>query len=115
MQTAQQSAQAGMAQSDVSATGAWKKAISQCVIAAATRKPEITVDDVWNEFDKLEQKPPVILGRSIVGPSLVAAIKLGLLKRKDGFSLPSQRPSTHGRLLRVFRSQIYKPALEVVA
>ena len=114
METAQQAARVGMAQSEVSATGAWKNAVHKCVVAAATRKPEITADDVWNEFDKLEQKP-LTLEKSAIGPVLVAAIKLGLLKRKDGFSLPSQRPSTHGRLLRVFRSQIYKPVLEVVA
>lgn len=87
----------------------WKRTVYRCVRTAALRKPEITADDVWSEFDKLETKPAA-QNKSAIGSVLVEALKDGILKRKDGFSLPSQRPSTHGRLLRVFRSEIYSPA-----
>jgi hypothetical protein len=45
----------GMAQADANADVKWRHLIDHCVVSAARKKAEISIDDVLDEFDALPQ------------------------------------------------------------
>lgn len=76
------SAQLGMAQADENADARWKHIWDGCVLAAARRLPELTSDDVLEEFEKLNH-PPHTHNLSAIGPAMKRAWKMGILKPTD--------------------------------
>lgn len=96
------SAQDGMARADENADGRWKHIWDGCVLAAARRLPELTSDDVLEEFEKLNH-PPQTHNLSAIGPAMQRAWKMGILK-PTGRVLRSTRKIKNGNLHSVWTS-----------
>jgi hypothetical protein len=79
----------------------------ESVRVAATLKKEITIDDV-REVNESYPNAPKTHNNSAFGPVILRAVEKGIITRKEGAAVKSRRPSSHGRLLRVFTSNIYQ-------
>jgi hypothetical protein len=80
----------------------------------ATKKKEITIDDVREAYEAVVASTwdgvfavPSTHNNSAFGPVILRAVEKGIITRKEGAAVKSRRPSSHGRLLRVFTSNIY--------
>jgi hypothetical protein len=93
-----------MNRAEDNASPEFKRILADSIVAVATRRRELTTDDVWEEFEK---RSGIVSGdRSAIGPVMMKAVRKGIIQQKTGFSKNSTRPSTHGRLLRVFKSMV---------
>ncbi len=100
------SAQIGMAQADQNADERWKHIFDACVLAAARKKPEITSDDVLAEIEALPN-PPDTHNLAAIGPAMMRAAKMGILKSTDRVTR-SQRPNKHGNRHTVWQSNYFR-------
>lgn len=76
----------------------------------ATTKQEVTIDDVREAYDysfKNNGFVPFTHNNSAYGPVILRAVDAGYITKKEGAAVKSRRPSSHGRLLRVFTSNIF--------
>jgi hypothetical protein len=95
----------GMQQADENADGHWKYMWDSCVVAAARRLPELTSDDVVEEYEKLKYQPGTH-NLSAIGPAMNRAWKMGALSPLDGFKR-SERLEKKGNLHRVWKSNLF--------
>jgi hypothetical protein len=103
------SAQIGMKQADDNADSRWKRIIDDCILAAARRLQELTVDDVIEEYEKLpKQVRPTTHALDALGPAMVRAKQAGIL-RYTGRTKRSRREGTHGNRHSVWHSNYYAP------
>jgi len=103
------SAQIGMAQADANADDRWKAIIDGCILAAARRLQELTVDDVLEEYEKLpKQVRPTTHALDALGPAMVRAKQKGIL-RSTGRTERSKRPEKHGIRHSIWTSLYYAP------
>ena len=103
------SAQIGMATADENANDRWKAIIDGCILAAARRLQELTVDDVLEEYEKLpKQVRPTTHALDALGPAMVRAKQKGIL-RSTGRTKRSKRPVTHGNRHSIWESRYYAP------
>jgi len=100
------SAQEGMARADENADGRWKHIFDACVLAAARKKPEITSDDVLDEYELLNH-PPGTHNMSAIGPAMRRAREMGILLSTDRV-VRSLRPDKHGNRHNVWISKYYR-------
>jgi hypothetical protein len=104
------SAQIGMATADEHANTKWKTIIDGCILAAARRLPELTVDDVLEEYEKLpESVRPTTHALDALGPAMIRASKSGILK-STGRVTRSKRDGTHGNRHSIWHSTYYEGA-----
>lgn len=85
----------------------WFEFMVSMVRNVAISQPELTTDAVWREAE-FHYNRPTTHNASAIGPVMLEAIDRGYISRKEGFSRKSERPQSHGRLLRVFTSNLYK-------
>jgi hypothetical protein len=93
---------AGMQQADDNANFFWKRIIDGCVLAAARRLQEITVDDVLDEYEKIPNRP-VTHNFSALGPAMIRAERDRVLVRTDRVKR-SRRPGKHGNRHTIWQS-----------
>jgi hypothetical protein len=101
------SAQTGMAACDANADPVWRRYIDGCIQAVARRTEEFTVDEVLAELEKI---PKVVSTHNLaaLGPRMKEVSKvLGYMVATDQVRR-SKRPTSHGNLLRVWKSKIYQ-------
>jgi hypothetical protein len=99
----------GMAQADANADVKWRHLIDHCVVSAARKKAEISIDDVLDEFDALPQDVrPTTHNWSALGPAMSRARKMGVLKPTDRV-IRSRRDVKHGNRHNVWVSNYYEP------
>lgn len=103
----QQKIAEGMQQADDNANPKWKATWDACVLAAARRLPELTSDDVLEEFEKLGHAPGTH-NLSAIGPAMQRAKKNGFIKPTNQ-TTRSKRPEKNGNLHRIWKSNYYVP------
>jgi hypothetical protein len=97
----------GMKRADDHADVRWKHLLDACIVAAARKKAEITIDDVLDEFDAIpEANRPDTHNWSALGPAMRRAWKMGVLKPTDRVAR-SRRPHKHGNRGNIWLSQYY--------
>ena len=100
-------AQLGMQQADDNADERWRSIIDACILAVARRLPELTVDDVLEEYERLPANVrPSTHALDALGPAMCRAGKTGILK-STGRVLRSKRPTKHGNRHSVWASVYY--------
>jgi hypothetical protein len=106
----------GMKRADENANYFWKKILDGCVLAAARRLPELTVDDVLDELDainvsrKKSGKSPIEThAMDALGPAMSRARKDKIISPTDRVKR-SQRPEKHGNRHNVWLSNFYTGA-----
>ena len=103
------SAQIGMDQADQNANERWKAIIDACVLAVARRLPELTVDDVLEEYEKLPREiRPTTHALDALGPAMVRAAR-GRILESSGRIARSKREEKHGNRHTVWKSLYYRP------
>jgi hypothetical protein len=101
------SAQIGMQQADDNANAIWKRIIDDCILAVARRLPELTVDDVLDEYEKLPTNVrPSTHALDALGPAMIRAGKAGILK-STGRVMRSKRPGKHGNRHSIWASRYF--------
>ncbi len=95
----------GMKRADDSADYFWKRMVDGCVLAAARRLAELTVDDVLAELEKIPSCPSTH-NLAALGPAMNRAAKDRIVVATEGFRR-SARPEKHGNLQRIWRSRYY--------
>lgn len=95
----------GMARVDQNADEKWKHIFDCCVLAAARRLPEITVDDVLDEMEKLPNAPSTH-NLAAIGPAMKRAFEMGVLQRTDRVKR-SRRGIKHGNRHNVWGSRCF--------
>jgi len=101
----QEKIEAGMRAADDHADEHWKHVFDACVLAAAKKKPEITSDDVLAELEALPN-PPDTHNLAAIGPAMIRANKMGILKRTDRVKR-SERPEKHGNRQNIWVSNYH--------
>lgn len=96
---------AGMQQADENADPKWKHFWDACVMAAARKKPEITSDDVLEEFEKLVKQPHTH-NLAAIGPAMKRARTMGILQHTDRV-VRSERKEKNGNRHNVWISLVY--------
>lgn len=96
----------GMRRADENADPQWKHIFDGCVLSAATKKPEITSDDVLAEIEALPNAPTTH-NLAAIGPAMKRAAKMGVLTRTDRFKR-SERPEKNGNLHAIWISNYYR-------
>jgi hypothetical protein len=104
----------GMKRADDNANYFWKKILDGCVLAAARRLPELTVDDVLDELDSLNKsrkaakKSPIEThNMAALGPAMSRAQKDKIISPTDRVKR-SKRPQKHGNRHSVWTSNFYQ-------
>jgi hypothetical protein len=102
----------GMQRAEENACERWKRCIHTCIVAAARKHAEITVDDVLTEYEQLvKQLPqatrPETHNLDAIGPAMVRAAKDGILS-STGKVKRSERPEKHGNRHTVWTSNWYR-------
>jgi hypothetical protein len=104
----------GMKRADENANYFWKKVLDGCVLAAARRLPELTVDDVLDELDainvsrKVAGKQPIETHNlDALGPAMSRARKDKILSPTNRVQR-SKRPEKHGNRHSVWVSNFYQ-------
>jgi hypothetical protein len=82
----------------------WQDAARNAIWTVARSQPELTVDDVWTELEKVDVRTP---DNSALGPLMREAAREGLIHRTNLWR-PSTRPSTHKRPIVLWSSLIYE-------
>jgi hypothetical protein len=101
------SAQVGMAVCDANADERWKRWTDGAIQAVARRLPEFTADDVVAELDKMPSHALTHNG-SALGPRLKEVAKTLHYMRATDRVQRSKRPLSHGNLLRVWESLLWR-------
>lgn len=96
----------GMQAADDHAAKWWKDVFDACVLAAATKQPEIVSDDVLTELEALPH-PPQTHNLAAIGPAMIRAAAKGFIRRTDRVRR-SLRPEKHGNRQNVWISNLYK-------
>jgi hypothetical protein len=104
----QQKIAEGMQQADDNANPQWKATWDACVLAAARRLPELTSDDVLEEFEKLGHAPGTH-NLSAIGPAMIRAMRNGFIKPTEQF-VRSERVEKRGNLHKKWLSNYFKKA-----
>ncbi len=93
----------GMADAEDGASLRWLALARDCVAVCASTLPQFTTDDVWAALERSgrdiiesERNP------SAIGVVMLAAKRAGTIRKVEGVSVTSTRPSRHGQLLRVW-------------
>jgi len=93
----------GMKQADDNADIRWRQIIDGCVLAAARRLPELTSDDVLDEYEKLPN-PPKTHSQVALGPVMDRAHRMGILIATERV-IRSTRKIKHGNYHRAWKSR----------
>jgi hypothetical protein len=101
------SAQIGMQQADDNADERWKRWTDGAIQAVARRLQEFTADDVVAELDKMPSHALTHNG-SALGPRLKEVAKTLHYMRATDRVQRSKRPLSHGNLLRVWESLLWR-------
>lgn len=96
----------GMKAADDHADDKWKHIFDACVLAAATKKPEITSDDVLAEIEALPD-PPDTHNLAAIGPAMKRAQMMGVISYTDRVKR-SERPEKHGNRQNVWLSNYWR-------
>lgn len=103
----------GMKRADENANYFWKKILDGCVLAAARRLPELTVDDVLDELDAINAVRKIANKKQIethnldaLGPAMSRARKDGVISPTDRVRR-SLRPEKHGNRHNIWSSNFY--------
>lgn len=106
--------QDGMAQADQHADPEWRHVFDGCVLAAARKKATVTVDDVLDELEAINDRRfarrlPLIEthNTAAIGPAMLRAESYGILEHTEGF-IRSRRKAKHGNVHRVWKSNYYE-------
>ena len=93
----------GMTAAEDGASIRWLALAGDCVTLCAAVLPQFTTDDVWAALERSgrdiiqsERNP------SAIGVVMQAAKKSGTIRKVEGVTVTSTRPSRHGQLLRVW-------------
>jgi len=93
----------GMADAEDGASLRWLALARDCVAVCASTLPQFTTDDVWAALERSgrdiiesERNP------SAIGVVMLAAKRAGTIRKVEGVTVTSTRPSRHGQLLRVW-------------
>jgi hypothetical protein len=93
----------GMTAAEDGASIRWLALAGDCVALCAAVLPQFTTDDVWAALERSgrdiiesERNP------SAIGVVMQAAKKSGTIRKVEGVTVTSTRPSRHGQLLRVW-------------
>ena len=101
------SAQIGMEVCNANADDRWKRWVDGCIQDVARRMSEFTVDDVIAALQALPD-PPSTHNLAALGPRMKEVAKeLKYMKATDRVQR-SKRPLSHGNLLRVWESLIWR-------
>lgn len=95
----------GMQRADENADGRWKYMWDACVVAAAKRLPEITSDDVLEEYEKLKYQPGTH-NLSAIGPAMKRAFRMGALSPTDRLTR-SKRIEKNGNRHVIWKSNLF--------
>lgn len=95
----------GMQRADENANARWKYMWDSCVVAAAKRLPEITSDDVLEEYEKLKYQPGTH-NLSAIGPAMKRAWKMGALSPTDRLTR-SKRLEKNGNRHVIWTSNLF--------
>jgi hypothetical protein len=98
--------EAGMRQADENADPKWKHMWDAIVVAVARRMPELTADDVQDEYETL-QHPPGTHNMAAIGPAMKRAMVMGVLTHTDQVRR-SRHPAKHSNRHNVWISNYYK-------
>lgn len=90
---------------DENADGRWKHIFDACILMAATKHSEITVDQVITEMEALPN-PPTTHNLSAIGSAMKRAAEMGVLTYTDRVRR-SERPKKHGNRHNVWISNYY--------
>ncbi len=101
----QERIQEGMAKADENADHFWKRIIDGCILAAARRLPELTVDDVLDEIAKIPNAPSTH-NLAALGPAMKRAHRDRIITATDRVQR-SRRPTKHGNRHNVWRSNYH--------
>ena len=101
------SAQIGMQQADDHAKAEWKRWVDGCIQDVARRMPEFTVDDVLQALEALPN-PPSTHRLCALGPRMVEVSKTLKYMKATERVQRSKREASHGNLLRVWESLIWR-------
>lgn len=96
---------AGMKQADDNADPRWKHMWDAIVVDVARRMPELTSDDVEDEYKKLNH-PPGTHNMAAIGPAMKRAMAMGVLTHTDRVKR-SLKPGKHGNRHNVWISNYY--------
>jgi hypothetical protein len=103
----------GMKRADENANYFWKKVLDGCVLAAARRLPELTVDDVLDEMEainvarKIAGKPPIETHNlDALGPAMMRA-KRDKIISPTTTKIRSKRVVKHGNLRTLWTSNFF--------
>jgi hypothetical protein len=93
----------GMTDAEDGASLRWLALARDCVAVCAAVLPQFTTDDVWAALERSgrdiiesERNP------SAIGVVMLAAKRAGTIRKVEGVTVTSTRPSRHGQLLRVW-------------
>lgn len=103
MATVAQAITQGMRTSIENAIPDFTDSLHSAVVRTANKNRFFTTDDVW---DELASAPYTGGDRSVLGPIMNAAKKLGIIERLPGEYRTSKTPTRHGAPLRVWRSMV---------
>lgn len=96
-----------MRRADENADGRWKHIFDACILIAATKHYEVTVDEVLEAIEALPN-PPETHNLSAIGAAMKRAAEMGVLTYTDRVRR-SNRPKKHGNRHNVWISSYYKP------
>lgn len=99
----------GMQRSDDHADHFWKRIVDGAILAAARRLPELTVDDVLDELEKVPNCPSTH-DLSALGPAMQRARRDKVLRPTDRV-IRSRRPGKHGNRHNVWASNYFSAAV----
>jgi len=104
--TAWSEAERGMKQAEDHADEAWKDCMLRCVKQVAVRQGTLTTDDVHAAYEALPAGKPTTHTDSAIGPVMVLARKMKLIKT-TGQYIRSKRIPSHGKLIVVWESLLF--------
>lgn len=91
-----------------------KQEYFEAIVEAARKYPRFIIDQVWEFLGAVGDTERD--DGSGMGPIMIVAAKAGIIERVPGETRPSQRPLTHGKPQRLWRSLIYDgPPLDEAA
>lgn len=100
------SAQAGMAIADENANHFWRRMIDAAIVAVARRMPELTVDDVLDEMEKIPNCPSTH-SLAALGPAMSRARQDKIITATDRV-VRSRRAKKHGNRHNCWISNYYE-------
>lgn len=95
----------GMKRADDHANYFWKRMIDAAIVAVARRLPELTVDDVLDEMEKIPNCPGTH-ALDALGPAMLRAKRDKIISPTDRVRR-SRRPEKHGNRHNVWTSNYF--------